>query len=823
MSASKALSLTMGRTLHAFAPCTGSALFLRRSTFVVSRPLSAALSPRFPSVAKLPSQGAYFTTGISSLAPRSTDENEDPLPTHQQRVSMNGVANTISTDPKATIGNDTVPDTFPTDFDEAMILDDDDPAFAAQKASFVQLADEAVASSELVADETKADEPEEEESPPGMGPAVTKFRLSPSTVEALARNNITHFTEVQAGTFDLLYDGADVIAKSRTGTGKTLAFALPILERLAQKQKEEGPRRKGDGPGCIVLAPTRELAKQVAREMGYIGKGLGLSVECFYGGSSYTVQENALRRGLDVVVGTPGRIIDHLDRGTLRLENISFAVLDEADEMLSMGFAEDVENVFQTLPPREERQVILFSATVPHWVKQLASQYQKKDVKIFDAVNTGIQTSTTVRHCAVRVPERDESRASLLADIIAVYCRSSSTGNDTLEPSRAMVFTETKREADELVAGGSLDGCGAAVLHGDVSQRQREQTLAQFRSGRFQVLVATDVAARGLDISGVDVVVQYRVPRDAESYIHRAGRTGRAGKSGTAVVLFSDRELRGLRDLENKCKVRFERESAPAPEMALDAAVEHAVQTAKTVDDRVRKHLTSTVDEIMALPEDERLAMLSGLLAVAGRRTSLLDRSILSGEQGMRTMHITGKYDMTPSIAMRCLSNLAEKNGHSRMRVGLIRICADGSAVVDVPSKVADTILEAAVDGTDLNVAAAVKIPPLREDPRDSGRGGRDRGRRGGYGSDGGYGGGYRDRGGYRSGGGYRSSRDSYSRDGRRGYSRRDDGYGRGGEGRYRGRGRDYGNRGGYSGRDSGGYRDGDYGNRRTTMLNDDF
>lgn len=819
MCAFKALTSTMARSMYAFAPSSGSALFLRRSSFVVSRPLSAALSPRFPSVAKLQRHGAYFSTGISSVAP---DDNKDVQLNYEQRASMNGVVPTAPTDIKANIEEGgAVPDSFPTDFDEAVILDDEDPKLTAQKAGFVQLADEAAASQTPVEDvqpaETEVDKP-----PPGMGPAVTKFRLSPSTVEALARNNITHFTEVQAGTFDLLFDGSDVIAKSRTGTGKTLAFALPILERLALKQKEQGPRQRGDGPGCIVLAPTRELAKQVAREMSYIGKQLGLSVECFYGGSSYTAQENALRRGLDVVVGTPGRIIDHLDRGTLRLESIQFAVLDEADEMLSMGFAEDVENVFQTLPPREERQVILFSATVPHWVKQLASQYQKKDVKIFDSVSTGIQTSTTVRHCAVRVPERDESRASLLADIIAVYCRGAASGDGNLEPSRAMVFTETKREADELVAGGSLDGCGAAVLHGDVSQRQREQTLAQFRSGRFQVLVATDVAARGLDISGVDVVVQYRVPRDAESYIHRAGRTGRAGKSGTAVVMFNDRELRGLRDLEYRCKVQFERESAPAPERALDAAVEYAVMSAKTVQERVLKHLSPTADEILALPEEERRSTLTGLLAVAGRRTSLLDRSILSGEQGMRTIHVTGKHGLTPSIALRCLSTLAEEKGHSRLRVGLIRICNDGSAVVDVPSKIADLILEASVRGTDLNVAAAVEIPPLREDRRDSSRG-RDRDRRGGRGGSG-YGG-YRDRGGYRSGsgGGYRGGRDTYGREGGRGYNRRDDGYGRGGEGRYRGRNRDYGGSGGYSGRSSGGYRDGDYGNRRTSMLNDDF
>lgn len=659
----------------------------------------------------------------------------------------------------------------------------------------------------------------------GMGPDLDQFRISPVTLERLAKNNITRTTEVQACTFDMLFDGKDVIAKSRTGTGKTLAFALPIMERLAIIRGERGPRMRGEGPGCIVLAPTRELAKQVAKEMAYIGGGLNLSVECFYGGSPYGPQEGALRRGVDVVVGTPGRIIDHLERGNLRLDDISFAVLDEADEMLSMGFSQDVETVFETLPPASERQVILFSATVPRWVKGLAANYQKKDVVTFDAVSTGSMAATTVRHCAVRVPERDEARAALLADIIAVHSRGGDEEGSPAGPSRAIVFTQTKREADELATSGSLDGCGAAVLHGDVSQAQREVTLSQFRQGHFQVLVATDVAARGLDISGVDVVVQYRVPHDAESYVHRAGRTGRAGKSGTAVVMYSDREGRMLRDLERDCRVKFIQESAPAPETALEAAVDVALANVGSVDDRVIKHLLPRAEEL--LKDGEGTAeKLAAVLAIAGRRTRLEDRSVLSGEKGMRTVHVRGTREISPGLALRFISDLA-RTVEVETRAGLIRQCRDGSAVVDVPSDAADGLVAASESlgpDAEIQLTVATGVPALRDERRGGRFGeGRGRDRRGGGG--GGRYGRQDDR--ERNGGGwsrrpYRSDRGGgYSRDGYGGRGSRDSG-GRGSRDTYGG------GRGGYR-RDGGGYRGrgGDRregGSRRSTdFLSDDF
>lgn len=769
----------MAPSMNAFAPGCGSAGLLRRDLFLPTR----AFNPREPSrrspfvgnVRIFAGRGLTLSRAFStSASPKyaaagdgleasDVDERLGALSsTDPTRVIITAVSNSAT----SAAGNgipglrqDSRSNVAITSESLEPLLDDahgEQFAEASVDDSLLSIASELSDTTEASSTEEGTEIPLEEKKlappPPGMGPHLSTFRLSPETLKRLEKNGITYTTEVQAGTFDLLYDGKDLIAKSRTGTGKTLAFALPILERLALQKQEEERRGRGFGPGCIVLAPTRELAKQVAREMSYIGEGLDLSVECFYGGSSYGPQEKALRRGFDVLVGTPGRIIDHLNQGSLSLGDVSFAVLDEADEMLSMGFSDDVEQIFEGLPPKGDRQVILFSATVPKWVKALASKYQQKDVELFDSVTTGSMAATTVKHCAVRVPDAEEARAALLGDIIATHSRISEDVAST-GPSRAIVFTQTKREADELATSGALDGYGAAVLHGDVSQKQRESTLAQFRDGRFRTLVATDVAARGLDISGVDVVIQYRVPRDSDAYIHRAGRTGRAGKSGTAVVMYGERELRSLRDLEYECKIQFIRESAPAPEFALEAAVDFAMNSARLVDDRVKNHLLSRAEQILESPESA-IDTVASLLAVAGRRTKLEDRSVLSGERGMRTVQVKGPRNVSPGLALRFLGDLARHVGVDD-NVGLIRVCRDGSAVVDIPSATVDAMLDGAVDFEkypDVSVAAATRIPPLREDDRRGGDGGR-RGR--GY-----------------------DRRDSR---GRGGYTRRDSSWGRGG------------------------------------------
>lgn len=340
---------------------------------------------------------------------------------------------------------------------------------------------------------------------------------------------------MQGEAFDPIVGGRDVIGRSRTGTGKTLAFGLPSIVRLLQKYREKGVAdaggrlARGRKVGMLVLCPTRELARQVQDELAAVSKPLGLFTEVFHGGVSYDPQARALRQGLDILVGTPGRTIDHIQRGNLDLSECETVVLDEADEMLNMGFAEDVEIILKGVGSAntEKTQCLLFSATTPPWVKQIGRQYQDNDVVAIDATGEegGARVAKTVRHLAVQVPPGVESKRAVLEDIIAVEIskdveidedREASTeeinpiaaaaalqkskSNQAMQQKifgKTIVFTETKREADELVSGGVFKSLTAQALHGDVGQKQRDATLNAFRAGAFNVLVATDVAARG--------------------------------------------------------------------------------------------------------------------------------------------------------------------------------------------------------------------------------------------------------------------------------------------------------------------------------------
>ena len=347
----------------------------------------------------------------------------------------------------------------------------------------------------------------------------------------LSEKGITTFTPVQGEAFGPVVNGRDVIGRSRTGTGKTLAFGLPSITRLVELTKAKGVRdengrmRKGRKVSMVVLCPTRELARQVQDELRNVSRPLNLFVEVFHGGVSYEPQSRALRNGIDILVGTPGRVIDHIERGNLDLSECNIAVLDEADEMLNMGFAEDVEVILEDvgINNEERTQCLLFSATTPTWVKQIGAKYQE-DVFAVDATGDdgGARVAKTVRHMAVQLPPGVDSKRSVLEDIIAVEIskdagklapeidnsnqiavaaaekkKKSSGAMQQKIFGKTIVFTETKREADELVSGGVFKSLTAQALHGDVGQKQRDSTLNAFRAGAFNVLVATDVAARG--------------------------------------------------------------------------------------------------------------------------------------------------------------------------------------------------------------------------------------------------------------------------------------------------------------------------------------
>ena len=346
---------------------------------------------------------------------------------------------------------------------------------------------------------------------------VKNFDLSDVTVAALAKRGIENLFPIQSACLEPALQGRDIVARAKTGSGKTLAFAIPIIERLLTARAPEAQQRR-DAPLSLVMCPTRELALQVEREI----EATAPRARCatVYGGAPIMKQVSNLRHGCDLVVGTPGRIMDLVERGDLRLEGIQFVVLDEADMMLDMGFKEDMDWILEQVT-NPERQTMLFSATLPDWIRRLSRQYLRDPVTV-DLVGeqgTGkVSDDVTVR--VVAVPQ--EEKRSLLPDLISVYA----------PRGKAVVFVETKREADE-VAAAVASTHPSECLHGDIAQQSREVAMDLFRKGQVRVLVATDVAARGLDIPDVDLVVHFDLPRNQETFLHRSGRTGRAGKKGT--------------------------------------------------------------------------------------------------------------------------------------------------------------------------------------------------------------------------------------------------------------------------------------------------
>ncbi len=365
--------------------------------------------------------------------------------------------------------------------------------------------------------------------------------LADAVLAAVAGVGYEAPSPIQAATIPPLMAGRDVVGLAQTGTGKTAAFALPILSRLDLGQRE---------PQALVLAPTRELAVQVAEAFERYAVDMpGVHVLPIYGGQGYGVQLSALRRGVHVVVGTPGRIMDHLEKGTLDLGHLRFLVLDEADEMLNMGFAEDVETILADTP--EDKQVALFSATMPAQIRRLSKQYLHDPVEIKVESRTKTAANIRQRYLLVSYPQKVDALTRILE----------------VENFEGMiVFVRTKHETETLAEKLRARGFSATAINGDVPQPVRERTVAQLKKGELDILVATDVAARGLDVERVSHVVNYDIPTDTESYVHRIGRTGRAGRSGDAISFVTPRERYLLRHLEKANGVALEQMGLPSVE-----------------------------------------------------------------------------------------------------------------------------------------------------------------------------------------------------------------------------------------------------------------
>lgn len=366
-------------------------------------------------------------------------------------------------------------------------------------------------------------------------PAASDFRdlgLGGQTLEAVTALGYDSPTAVQQRAIPLLLSGRDVIVQAPTGTGKTAAYGLPIVERLEESSFQTQ---------ALVIVPTRELAMQIAEALHGLGRFRQMVTLSVYGGQPYERQLRALARGVQVVIGTPGRLIDHLNRGTLKLEGIRTVVLDEADEMLNMGFVEDIETLLAALP--EERQTALYSATIPLRVDKLARQYLRNPARV--SLEVGQAVAPRVRQVYYEVPYH--AKPDALARIL-----------DHEEPASAIVFVRTRRDADDVAEHLNALGHIAQAIHGDINQSQRERVLDRFRAGHTEVLVGTDVAARGLDIPEVSHVINYDLPEDAEAYVHRIGRTGRAGQKGEAVTLVTPRERGRLQSIERSIHHRLQ-------------------------------------------------------------------------------------------------------------------------------------------------------------------------------------------------------------------------------------------------------------------------
>lgn len=371
---------------------------------------------------------------------------------------------------------------------------------------------------------------------------VTKFeelQLDDRIIRAITEMGFEEASPIQAQAIPVVLEGRDMIGQAQTGTGKTAAFGLPLLQKVDPKVKKLQ---------AVVLLPTRELAIQVAEELRRFAKFMhGIKVLPVYGGQDIVRQIRALKDGTQIVVGTPGRVMDHMRRKTVKMDHVHTVVLDEADEMLNMGFLEDMETILSQLP--EERQTLMFSATMPQAIADIAKKFQKDPVTVRVIKKELTVPKVTQYYYEVKPKNKVEVMCRLL---------------DMYSPKLSIIFCNTKRQVDELVQALQGRGYFAEGLHGDLKQVQRDRVMESFRNGRTDILIATDVAARGIDVGNVEAVFNYDIPQDDEYYVHRIGRTGRAGREGRAFSFVSGKEVYKLKEIQRYCKTKIYAQKVPS-------------------------------------------------------------------------------------------------------------------------------------------------------------------------------------------------------------------------------------------------------------------
>lgn len=514
---------------------------------------------------------------------------------------------------------------------------------------------------------------------PSANPALAfaNLGLSAGILRSVDEVGYEEATPIQAATIPLLLAGHDVIAQAQTGTGKTAAFALPIIERIDPSITK---------PQALVLAPTRELVIQIAAALHRLGRYHHVSVVPIYGGQPIERQFRALEHGVQVVIGTPGRMLDHLRRNTLKLDSVRFVVLDEADEMLDMGFLEDIESILSQVPA--ERQTALFSATIQPHVLTLAHRYLRSPQRI--SIGQEKLTVPQIEQTYYEVPQ-----SSKLDALIRIL--------DMEAPTSTIIFCARKSDVDEL--GEMLQGRGfsAETLHGDLSQQQRDRVMRRFREGVIDILVATDVAARGLDIESVSHVINFDIPWDPESYVHRIGRTGRAGRSGDAITIITPRERRLLKTIERHISKRLRQVRVPT--LADIAARRRDLLREKllfTIDGGVPEEFTQMIDGLAddVSPRDLAAAALSLLAAAEGLTPAptddVFDTMEADGrgvETGMVRLFVASgrRQGLRPGDLVGAIANEAKLDGHA---IGMIDIFDDVS-YFEVPERTVPQVLEA--------------------------------------------------------------------------------------------------------------------------------
>ena len=620
----------------------------------------------------------------------------------------------------------------------------------------------------------KAPEPASEQEAPAEKAepenGFEKLGLPDAVVEAVKRVGFEQPSPIQAQTIPLLMQGRDVVGLAQTGTGKTAAFALPVLSQIDPDKRY---------PQALVLAPTRELALQVSDSFQSFADHLGgVHILPIYGGQAYGIQLSGLRRGAQVIVGTPGRVIDHLEKGSLDISNLEFLVLDEADEMLNMGFQEDVERILEDTP--ETKQVALFSATMPNAIRRISREYLNNPEEVTVKSETRTNTNITQRYLFTAHRNKLDAITRIL---------------EVTEFEAMIVFVRTKNETEEIAEKLRARGFSAAAINGDIAQQQRERTVDQLRDGRLDILVATDVAARGLDVERISHVLNYDIPNDTESYVHRIGRTGRAGRTGEAILFVTPRERRMLRSIERVTNATIEEMDLPTVDEVNESRkakfMDSITESLEATDLQIFKTMVREYSAANNVPMDDIAAALATQALAGdeflmkepprdkrdrrdrfdrddrrdrgGRGRDRFDRDDRGDRRGGRRFDDSGNFDtyrldvgkrqhVRPGAIVGALAN---EGGLNSKDFGRITIGGDFT-LVELPKNLDQSVLDRLEDtrisGQLINIQRDHGAPP------------RDRGGRGGYrggrGRDDDRGGRGRGRGGYRGGRG----RDRYDR-----------------------------------------------------------